>query len=363
MKLRFSTTQKIKQKLNLNQKQIRLINLLQKDFTELEKTIDDFINENAFINFKSYDEVYIPQSKIEYIYESIKEPDDVLSEIKLIFLSIVEKKYEDSAEALTSYIDSNGILKVNKDEFIKEFNLSKSEFESILNKLKSLGPTGFCEETLEKALTLRKKNNENGTPLGSYSSSANYLTKRVDIYFFIVNNELRYEVEEPNLPSLNKDYLEKLKKTNDSKVIKYVNKEIERYNELNSLLKKRRELCDSIAKLLIKTNYNFIKNKEKINTLGIRDTAKALNLSASTISRFVNTKGAQLPDGLNIPLNIFFNTKNTKKSEKEKIVSFIKEHIKTSDQKLSEMIKKELNIKISRRTVNKYKNELKRRSE
>ncbi|BBE31632.1 hypothetical protein OSSY52_17730 [Tepiditoga spiralis] len=360
MKLRFLTTQKIKQKLNLTQKQIRLINLLQKDFMELEKTVDDFINENAFINFKSYDEVYIPQSKIEYIYENIKEPEDVLSEIKLIFLSIVEKKYEDSAEALTSYIDSNGVLKVDKNDFIKEFNLSKKEYENLLNTLKRLGPTGFCEETLEKALILREKNNENGTPLGSYSSSARYLTKKVDIYFFIVNNELKYEIEEPNLPSLNKDYLESLKKTNDSKVIKYINNEIERYNELNSLLKKRRELCNSIANLLIKTNYNFIKKKEKIIPLGIRDTAKKFEMSASTISRFVNTKGVQLPDGLNVPLNIFFNTKDTQKNEKEKVVNFIKEHMKTSDQKLSEMIKKELNIKISRRTVNKYKNEIKK---
>ncbi|MCX8015399.1 MAG: RNA polymerase factor sigma-54 [candidate division WOR-3 bacterium] len=126
----------------------------------------------------------------------------------------------------------------------------------------------------------------------------------------------------------------------------------------------RKKLLNDILKYLVDNQRDFfIHGKEYIKPILIKDIASALNVHISTISRAVQNKYVETPVGI-FPLRFFFTTgigEHSRISIKEKIKEIINSEDKTNpytDDQIVALLEKH-NIKLSRRTVAKYREEMK----
>ncbi|MEO0084485.1 MAG: RNA polymerase sigma-54 factor, partial [candidate division WOR-3 bacterium] len=129
-------------------------------------------------------------------------------------------------------------------------------------------------------------------------------------------------------------------------------------------IESRRNLLNNILKYLIDNQKEFfIHGSEKyIKPILIKDIATALNVHVSTISRAVQNKYVETPVGI-FPLRFFFTTgigEHSRVSIKEKIREIINAEDKSkpyTDEQIVVLLKQQ-NIKLSRRTVAKYREEM-----
>ncbi|WGS64565.1 RNA polymerase factor sigma-54 [Marinitoga aeolica] len=354
--------QQLKQKQLLTQKQIQALNIVQMPLNKLDNEINNFILENVFLKFEDENLNLYSLDYMDYILETTAYKRSFLEEIKPIFLAIIPDELEIIAETLFNYLDNNGILTISKKEFIKKYKLQKKDYDLLIETLKNLGPSGFAEESLEKALKIREKEGENGMPLSSLETNENivYINSKPDIVFFKKGENIKWEINTPRIPEIDEVYLKNLKSVKEKNLKKYIEKEMEKLYILKNALKKRKEYLNKLAELIVKENKTFLETGINPKRLGIRTVAKILNLSPSTVSRSVSSKYFVNLKKTILPFSSIFNTKDSQKNEKDIIIKFIKEHMDISDNKLSKLIEEKLNIKISRRTVNKYKNQIKK---
>ena len=130
-----------------------------------------------------------------------------------------------------------------------------------------------------------------------------------------------------------------------------------------------------IGKFILNRQIRYFEEKGEIIPIRQKDAAVEMNVHESTISRAVKNKYLDSPRGT-AALKSFFSTGYTSKEmidgEKNNISSitikkYISEIIKKesennsvySDKKISEYINEKYKIEISRRTVSKYRKELK----
>jgi RNA polymerase sigma-54 factor len=135
-------------------------------------------------------------------------------------------------------------------------------------------------------------------------------------------------------------------------------------------LERRQQTLFMVAKFLVETQENFLNNKAEKRALSNKQVANYLKISESTISRIVRNKYIQFPDKI-IPLKDLLE-KRLNKSERGKDVTlsdlkFLIEKLvlmedklnPLSDESLKFQLKNEFEILLSRRTIAKYRQELK----
>lgn len=354
--------QKIKQKQLLNQSQIQALKFIQISLNKLDKEINNLVLENVFLKFEEENINLYSLDYMDYILENISYHKSFLDELKPLFLATIPEHLENVGEALFHYIDNKGILTISKKDFMKKYSVSKKDYDILIQTLKDFGPVGFAEESLEKAMKVREKHGEKGLPLSSLETDKNiiYINAKPDVVFFEKNNEVKWEINIPKIPEIDEIYLKNLKCIKEKNLKRYIEKEMEKLYIIKNAINKRKEYLNVLAELMIKENLEFLKTGLNPKRLGIREAAKILNISPSTVSRSVSSKYFMNLKKVTLPFASVFNTKESQLNEKEFIFDFIKKHMDISDSKLSKMIDEELNIKISRRTVNKYKNQIKR---
>lgn len=129
-------------------------------------------------------------------------------------------------------------------------------------------------------------------------------------------------------------------------------------------IESRKNLLNNVLKYLIDNQKEFFihGNEKYIKPILIKDIATALNVHMSTISRAVQNKYVETPVGI-FPLRFFFTTgvgEHSRISIKEKIREIINAEDKSkpyTDEQIVQLLEKQ-NIKISRRTVAKYREEM-----
>ena len=135
-------------------------------------------------------------------------------------------------------------------------------------------------------------------------------------------------------------------------------------------LERRQQTLFMVAKFLVETQENFLNNLAEKRALSNKQVANYLKISESTISRIVRNKYIQLPDKI-IPLKDLLE-KRLNKPERgkdvtlsdlkfliEKLVSMEDKFNPLSDESLKFQLKREFEILLSRRTIAKYRQELK----
>lgn len=235
--------------------------------------------------------------------------------------------------------DINGIMKL--------LNCSRDKAISMCGIIKSLNPI----------------------PSQGYYTGENKAYIQPDARITQEGNNIVIQINRDGMPELivNKDYEKLLKSTADDETGKYLQKQ---YNEAQELIKAvgdRESTMAQILKIIAGIQKDYFEDGKSLQPMSMTDIADALNLNVSTISRAVQEKYIDCAAGI-VELKSLFSGGIVSQTGvnvstpviKQKIAEFI--NAEDSSSPLSdESIRIALEtaqIKISRRTVTKYRKEM-----
>jgi len=339
--------------------------------------------------------------------------DFISSQIDLEF----DDNEKEIAYEIVGNLNEKGFLDIPIKEIAEKFKVDEEIVENIRKRITRLEPAGIASLNIKEALIvqyeerfgedriikdiinqdlehitdidyLKKKYKDekieekiqlikllNPYPLSNFSSE-NIIYVEPDIFIYertpTDDNPEEFEIviNEKNIPKLK--FVNSYKKALNNKNINPETKQF-LYTKLQQAigivkgLEQRREELYKLAKILVNHQKDFLKyGKEHIKPLTLKDVAKEIDLHESTISRIVSSKYAQTPQGF-LPLKAFFSTKlNTEsgnispESVKYIIQKLIEEEDKSnplSDTQIAQILQ-EKGIKVARRTVAKYREEM-----
>ncbi len=322
---------------------------------------------------------------------------------------------KDIAIEIIGNLDNKGLFTASEEEIAKKFNVSVEKVESIRKKIRYLEPVGIASKSLEEALLvqyedrygknpvveklltqyledLAKKGEEfvakelgisvdelkdvisnlgtlNPYPTINYSSDIQQYIEP-DVYIYDRGDHFEIVVNETGIPEvkLTNRYKRLISNKDLSPEAKeFLKDKMEKARGIIEAIQQRKENLLKITQAIVEKQGEFLrKGREYLKPLTLKDIAEKVGLHESTISRTVNSKYALTPQGV-LPLKAFFSSKlQTSNGDisTEKVKYMIQELIEKEDKKkpLSDQaivnILKDKGIKIARRTVTKYREEL-----
>ncbi len=322
-------------------------------------------------------------------------------------------------QEIISNIDKNGYLKASVEEMASILNTSAEKVEDTLRLIQQFEPPGVGARTLKECLLIQldllneddplirkivdshleelaKKNYaliarslkeplENIMPLIKKilrlnpKPGANYSLDEIErvIPDIVVtekeNGALEIDINSENLARLkiNKTYIEMLKNNElDEKTKEFLTNKLRKAVELLRAISKRQSTLRRVVEAVLDVQKEALKEDiSQLKPLTLKEIAQKLNLHESTVSRVVMNKYVQTPYGI-IALKDFFSShihdKNGQAVSSSQVKSLIRELIERedkkhplSDQDISNLLLKQNNLNIARRTVAKYREELK----
>jgi RNA polymerase sigma-54 factor len=347
----------------------------------LEKTLYDHLLEQ--LHFSKLDEEEIKIG--EYIIGNIDESgyltcslEEVASALDIVpekvskVLSIIQSfdpsgvGAQDLRESLLIQLKEKGFEDTLAYRIVRD-HLNELEKKS-LSQLSRLMGTSF--EEVQKAMEFIKTLNPNPAQ-GKFTRPAtpvlpDLIVEKIGDEFVIFHNDR-------NIPRLriNPTYKGLLKKdTGDSQETKnYIKGKLEQARWLLNSINQRRSTMIKVMEKIVEEQKDFFEHgPSSLRPLTMETIAEKVGMHVATISRVSNSKYVQTPQGM-FEIRYFFNTGvskgNGEELSKRNVKKIIEELIKTenpatplSDQELFSLLKKE-GINIARRTVSKYREELK----
>ena len=345
-------------------------------FTAYDKTMADHLVEQAMSQFNDEElevakhiiynlnrEGYL-DVEIESVASSINTTPEEIERIRLIILSfdppgIAAKSLEECLLAQIKPSQENQklqeLIKHHLDELsrskyteiIKQLNISKEDLSALIQDLRRLNPkpgTLFDSEDVEYA--------------------------EVDLMLIKEDNEYQVKFIDDGIPrlTLSRFYEQMLDRTPDKKTKTYLKQKNRNAQLFIEGIELRKSIIVKIADFLVKKQKDYLEYGEKWKKpLTMKEVAKELNYNESTISRAVNNKFIATPRGILSIKSFFsyglkgdFGFKHSVHLVKDKIKQIIDEEPKNkplSDQDISSQLSK-LGIKISRRTIRNYREEM-----
>jgi len=381
-----------------------------------ELNIEEFW-EKSFYNPSLYSE---PQEEVnwENILRAEESLLDYLSwQIRLKELTDLEREI---AYYLIGNLDERGYLTIFPEEVAKKFKVSIEKVEKVRNIIKNLDPIGvacldvkeclltqlkfmnYSEDSLpyiliEKHLEELNQNVEHLSKKYGYSEeelkkalevirqldpyparnffSEKYIYVEPDLIFYKKDGKWRVEITRDQIFSikLNETYKKFLK---DSKKFrlnkdtkKYLREKIRDAEMLLKALDSRYSSLYKVGKAILEHQIEFFEKGIKyLKPLTLKIISEDTGLHESTVSRIINRKYVQTPTGI-YPLKFFFSTgyanEKGENISSKAVKDYIKEIIDNEDSKkplsdsaIAKVLKEKYGIKIARRTVTKYREEL-----
>ncbi|MCK4835811.1 MAG: RNA polymerase factor sigma-54 [Candidatus Aminicenantes bacterium] len=329
-------------------------------------------------------------------------------------MSVFSKKELEIAKHIIYNLNKDGYLDMAIESIASAINTTPEEIERLRNIIRTFDPPGVGSKTLKECLLAQIQNQPGSEKLKFLIE--NHLDALSKSKYFEIMKQLNIEKEEllnllTELKRLNPkpgknfefediDYAEVdllLLKKNDRYIVKYIEEGMPRlllsqYYDLmldkttdkktKSYLKEkhrsaklfidgielRKSMIIKIAEYLVEYQKDFLDfGKKWKKPLTMKDVAMVLNYNESTISRSVNNKFIASEKGL-LSLKSFFSYgiegefgfKHSVETIKDKLIKVISEESKNhplSDQEISLKLKN-LGIKISRRTIRNYRDEM-----
>lgn len=341
--------------------------------------------------------------------------DYLLSQLLLADYTVQERNI---IEFLVHSLDSRGYLTDDISSIAEYFSVSEEMITILLKDIQALDPAGVGARDLKECLLLqiaRRKDTSpvtkaiienhmddiaknhlpdiakklhismdevvdacddirtlNPKPGNSFSNreqlryiSPDAIVIKLADQFEILVNEYQY----PNF-TISSYYQEMLKNTNDAEAKKYLQEKIQQAQWVSNCISQRSSTLSRVMHTLVEKQHDFflygIGHKRPMRLV---DLAEELNLHESTISRAMRGKYLQCSWGV-FPLNYFLTSVAAKTSDNaeektpEQIKALIQQIVDEedkkkpySDQAISQKLE-DLDIRISRRTVNKYRTEM-----
>ncbi|MEN8905337.1 MAG: RNA polymerase factor sigma-54 [Clostridiales bacterium] len=378
----------------------------------LENYIENF--DNNYYNLKSnnysYSDSIITQKQVtpnnlkEYLFMQISEIN-IPYKLKPIAIYIIES------------IDNNGYLIDTIENISDNFLTPIDQVKNCLKLIQNMDPAGVASRSLKESIyiQLKRKNSINNDMINfiiknlnllakksyskllkisgvkrSYINEAlsilktispkpgqNFCSSQEEIYVYpdiiIHKSENKYKSQfsqenELNL-IINNYYRNLIKNENcNEELSEFFRKKLSEAIDLIKMIEKRKYTILKISDFIINYQKDFLdKGFEHLKPLTMNIVAKNLDLHESTISRTVNKKFIQTSRGM-FKLKFFFSSNSNHSDNNLVATTSIKNIIKNtlseenkkkplSDEKIKAILESK-NIKIARRTVAKYRNEL-----
>ncbi len=336
---------------------------------------------------------------------------------QLTFLKLSDEEYT-IGEFIIGNIDDSGYLTCDVDEMAELLKLEAEPIQEILDRIKRFDPSGVAARNLQESLLiqLREKGHEGSLAYRIVDECFESLDKKShlqiskalgstpervqeamdllktlspkpttgrfdaaalpivpDLVVDKVGDEYVVYHNDKNVPQLrvNSAYRSLLKRGNTTAdgTKKYVREKLEQARWLLNAVNQRRSTMIRVMNAIIEEQYEFFeKGPDFLKPMIMEDIAEKVGMNVATIARVSKEKYVQTPQGLR-EIRFFFNTglpieggeQIVKRRVKQKLDDIIKSEDPTaplSDQEIHRRLKDD-GISIARRTVTKYREELK----
>jgi len=358
------------------------------------------------------------EERYQYMMDSLSEKtslqDQLMEQLALSGLSEKEKKI---GELIIGNINDDGYLTVDLEDLLFIPSFSKEMFEKILSIIQDFDPPGVGARSLSECLLLQLKRQGRGDSqeaelvanhlnlLGAHKyeeiakamgislervkelarsiaaldpkPGRNFSAERVEYVIpeiIVEKRDGEYVVIQNRKPYpslfINRKYIQMMKNPNTSKEVKkYIREKITKSKQFIQSIDQRMQTIYRIAVEIVRIQRDFFEyGVMHLKPLTMKTVAETLGLHETTISRATTSKFMQTPQGI-FEMKYFFRPgiattsgeAVSNESVKAALVQLIASEDKTkpySDSKLAKLLE-EQGIKIARRTVAKYRDQLK----
>jgi RNA polymerase sigma-54 factor len=392
----------------------------EKEKLDPEQIIKDSEIEDFF--FEYFDNVYVPYAKEKQesvpIEATISQPVNLASHLRWqLALAKLTDRQKEISEIIIGNLILNGLLAVSIEEIMQQGDYSQQEVEEVLSIIQRLDPVGVAARDIKECLLLQLeqlglKNSPAAEIIDKYlnlvkkfdykalSTKLGISIEQVKYYIDIIKNldpspGYRYNTAEPiyikpdvevvkvgdnyevelldeGLPKIRINPLyKKIIKEKDKfppETISYVKEKLKAGLWLIKSLELRQQTLYRVAKAIVEFQRDFLDyGPSRIKPLTLKDIAAKIQMHESTISRAVTNKYMMTPQGL-FEMKYFFHSGIESEYGEDISSLVVKDKIKEvieqepsskpySDSKIAQLLKKQ-GIKISRRTIAKYREEL-----
>jgi len=335
--------------------QLKLLNLDEAE-AQIAREIIWNINDRGYLTLpieNIANTLEVPVVKVEKILRQIQnfDPPGIAARDlrECLLLQLREKENVDDA------------ITIVRDHFA---DFANRRFQKLIKKLK-----WDRERILQVQEVITKLNPKPGASISS--ADPRYVTP--DLIVEKTGDDFIVEVNDSRVPELkiNSSYLDMVSKKSkvDSETKSYLKKKVDMANWFIQAIHQRRITMVRVMKAIINRQREFFEDNSKpLKPMILKDIAEDVNMDISTISRVTNGKYVQLYSGV-YELKYFFNEGMRDSSGEEVSTRIIKQKLQDivdqedkqnpySDEKLAELLK-EAGYPVARRTVAKYRKQLK----
>ena len=352
--------------------QLNMLNLDEKLFRLGEEIIGN-LDDGGYLK-RSLDEILNELELFEHVKIDPAEAENLLKRIQLFDpLGIASRNLQECLLVQVRNIkNADPYYRYIAEKMLVEFydDFTKRRFDILKQKMNLTDET--LRDTVNFIQSLNPKPGEGNIDSAEMNQiSPDFIIEKVDNDYVITLNDR-------SMPSvtISKQYLEMFennrrrgkKSSREKETYKFLREKFESAKWFIACIQQRRDTLMKIMQAIFTRQYEFFERGPKaLKPMIYKDIAQEINMDISTISRVVNGKYVQSPQGIH-ELKYFFSeglaTDNgdevSNKHIKERLKEIIEKEDKRkpfSDDKLAEILNEE-GIHIARRTVAKYREQL-----
>ena len=399
--------EKLVTRLFLSTKLKQDLKILSYNAYDLSKVIQEFAQENPFVELKSSSK---EMQNLDWIEDNGTENliDHLLSQVRISDWSSKEKR---AVKFLIYQLGEDGYLRTSLEALKNRASFSLQELKAGRDKLQRLDPIGIGAKDLNECLLLQARNKKdfnelaltilekeklevladpskwpefpvkrekiidalkaiqslNPAPASEYElgEPTQYLIP--DLKFYFEDGRLMISSFRSNLPEIVFDDEKFVELEKDSEAVdeKYFIKQKKNFIDLRYAIQQREETLLKLGKFLGRRQEKYLSSfkEQDLVSIKLEDAANELNLAISTISRAIKDKYVEC-QGKVFSLKLLFPRKSISNLTQNQLEKMLKDFIKLedpknslSDQQLVNKFKEE-EISISRRTISKYRKKL-----
>ncbi len=352
MRDKMSMIQGLEQKLKLRQglilsQEMRLyLELIQMPLVVLEEVVYKEVEENPLVELV-YDDL-APASRDPEDFDIIRFERFTLKDymLKMVDYLAPTQKMREIAEDVIWHLDDHGLLPLDLKTLAKEIGVDEKQLEEVLRFLKSVGPPGILARDENECF---RERGEYTYPSNGFDAEEGVKYGKPDIVLTLDGERLTAIVMTPEIRIV--EYGENVPRTSQWK-----EKEKKALILVNAL-KRRKETLKQVADILIEINRDyFLSKKTEPSLIKITELAKRLGFNKSTVSRAIKDKYVRSPRGMH-ELSSFFGERSMRMLAMKHILHILRTDPDMTDEQIARKLK-EMGLKVSRRTVNKYRHEM-----
>ncbi|WP_456480263.1 RNA polymerase factor sigma-54 [Nautilia sp.] len=391
MKLKVKTANKLSTKL------LGFLPILKAGVDELFEEIKEISKENPYIEVRNRrfvtisnlknanaDEIEALTLSEETLYESL------LKQIENSNLFPTEKSKKIALEIIED-ISNEGFFEGNEDTIAAKLGVTAEKVKKVRERFMYLNPAGVGAKDLKECMIFQLQNID--MPENVYKLAKEMVTylenidrfvnepmyteamkiikqlKTVPAAEYIKDEEIIPEIIVLNIDGqldirINDEHYPEVNIKDPENKNGFSKEKFKEARNIVDALEMRKATLKKIALMIVELQYEFFQGGV-IKPMKIKDIADELEYAPSTISRAISNKYLLCDRGI-IPLKNFFSIALDEETSSNQIKEEIKKLIKNedrnkplSDDKLTEIINKKYGLNLVRRTISKYRDQLK----